>query len=103
VAAPDPRRPSDEGDLLTGYRYCRWCVTRKPMDQYYWSDTRRRTRKRACNTCTNAAGMSYSSFVNAPGEAVCCQATGAGPFAPRPRVAAGRTRTHLPLIACSSR
>jgi hypothetical protein len=43
--------PSDEGDLLTEYRYCRWCLTRKPMDQYYWSDTRRRTRKRACNTC----------------------------------------------------
>ena len=50
--------PPDEGDLLTGYRWCKACGERKPMDEYYWlkngSERKPTARARLCKPCRYA-------------------------------------------------
>jgi hypothetical protein len=46
--------PPDEGDLITGYRWCSECRERKPMDDFYWRNIRGAspaTRCRRCKPC----------------------------------------------------
>ncbi len=49
----------DEGDLTTGFRWCKSCGKRKPMDDYYWrnsSASKNRTRVRKCKPCAYKEG-----------------------------------------------
>lgn len=40
----------DEGDLHTGTRVCKSCLTRKPMKAFRWV-TENKSRRRQCNNC----------------------------------------------------
>lgn len=42
----------DEGDLVTGFRWCIDCRKRKPMSEYYWrNNASKKSRQRRCKPC----------------------------------------------------